>query len=91
MISVLDWEKLPEVCGLYLVMNAEEKVIYVGQSINIQKRWKNGHHKLSSIMKHSPKATIRWVELPHARLNHAEYMAVRFYDPILNSCKPSIV
>lgn len=93
MISIQDLETLPPVCGLYLVLNEKNEVIYIGKSINIKKRWMRGHHKLNEILKNYgyENIKVRWVEIPEKRLNHAEYLAVNFYKPSLNRRKPSIV
>lgn len=92
MISIQEIDKLPNICGLYLVVNSDGKVIYIGQAIDIYQRWAGGHHRLSDIIKYyGVNASIRWVKIPQHRLNHAEYLAVKFYQPFLNRRMPPIV
>lgn len=92
MVPIQNIRDLPTICGLYLVLNRDHKVVYIGQSKNIQERWKTGHHKLSDIINnYGTNVKIIWVEIPQNRLNHAEYLAIKFYNPHLNKKMPPIV
>ncbi len=52
------------------MLNAQEKIIYVGQAKNIHKRWNNGHHKLSNIIAECGTDTyIDCVAIPEWLLN----------------------
>jgi hypothetical protein len=44
-VSIDNAPELPSVAGHYFVLNDLYKVLYVGQSINIRKRWFEGHHQ----------------------------------------------
>ncbi|MGK7946932.1 MAG: GIY-YIG nuclease family protein [Microcystaceae cyanobacterium] len=93
MLPITQLNQLPTVCGIYKIVNAQGIVIYVGQSKNIYKRWKNGHHILGEIIaKYGIEGIyIEWVEVPEWLLNRAENTAVTFYKPELNSQTPPIV
>jgi excinuclease UvrABC nuclease subunit len=83
---------LPQVSGIYKVLDANKKVIYIGQAKNIYKRWQNGHHKIAEILAIcGTNAYIEWVEIPQWLLNRAENAAISFYQPPLNSKNSPIV
>ncbi|MGC9524776.1 MAG: GIY-YIG nuclease family protein [Limnospira sp.] len=83
---------LPHASGIYLVLTSDGKVIYIGQSQNIYRRWNSGHHKLAQILSlYGTDIYIQWVELPEWLLNRAENAAFEFYKPILNSIKPPVL
>ncbi len=91
-VSIKEIEKLPKVSGIYKVMDSQSKVIYIGQSKNIYKRWKNGHHKLAKIVsEYGTNIYIEWVEIPEWLLNRVENTAISFYQPKLNSKLPPII
>lgn len=85
---MIDLNQLPVVSAIYRVWHNEE-IIYVGQTTNLRKRWKN-HHKLSEIIKnYGFDWTIDWVEIDPANLDRAEAFAYRYFKPKLNSKNPS--
>jgi excinuclease UvrABC nuclease subunit len=90
-ISIGKLDFLPEVSGVYRVLDANNNVIYVGQARNIRERWKN-HHKLKEIVALcGVDAYIDWVEIPEWLLNRVENTAVCFYQPKLNRKNPPVV
>jgi excinuclease UvrABC nuclease subunit len=92
MLPITQLKDLPSCCGIYRVLDAKGKVIYVGQARNIHQRWNNGHHKIGEILAYcGTDAFIDYVELPVWLLNRAENVAVRHYSPVLNKNTPSIV
>jgi excinuclease UvrABC nuclease subunit len=91
-VLIQDLDQLPSVSGIYLVHSQYGEIVYIGQSTNIKNRWKSGHHKLSKIISfYGSDVKITWAEVPPHRLNHAEYIAIKFYNPSLNRKLPSIV
>ncbi|MEY3298874.1 MAG: hypothetical protein RLZZ597_2134 [Cyanobacteriota bacterium] len=83
---------MPQTSGIYLVLNQEDTVVYVGQSQNIYQRWNGGHHKLAQLLaRYGTNLYIRWVELPLWLLNRAENAAVDFYQPEFNQKQPPVV
>ena len=92
MLPIDQLKYLPKTSGIYKVLDAKGKVIYVGQAKNIHSRWNNGHHKLSQILAECGLAArIDWVAIPEWLLNRAENAAVSFYKPKLNSKTPPVV
>ena len=92
MISILQLDKLPEISGIYKVTDSSRTVIYIGQSKNIYRRWKNGHEKYADIIQLcGTDAFITWVELPEWLLNRAENVAISFYKPVLNRQNAPVV
>ncbi len=83
---------MPRTSGIYLVIDQDGTVVYVGQSQNIYERWNGGHHKLAKLLaKYGTNLHIRWVELPEWLLNRAENAAVDFYQPEFNQKQPPVV
>jgi excinuclease UvrABC nuclease subunit len=83
---------LPQVSGIYKVLDAHRKVLYIGQAKNIYERWQSGHHKIAEILALcGTNAYIEWVEIPEWLLNRAENAAICFDRPPLNSKIPPVV
>lgn len=87
-ISIRSRDNLPEVSGIYKVIDfsANKEVIYVGQSKNIRKRWKN-HEQLAKFWADNrdfDSLFIEWIEVVEENLNSAESLAIRFYCPKYN-------
>lgn len=92
MVSLAELDQLPETSGIYLVTTAEGVVVYVGQSRNLYKRWKGGHHKLADLVAtYGSGLLIRWVELPEWLLNRSEHSTYSSYKPAMNRCTPPVV
>jgi excinuclease UvrABC nuclease subunit len=90
-ISEID--HLPKFSGIYKVFYGKEnKIIYIGQSKNIYRRWNNGHHRLAQfIALYGTDVYIECVEIPEWLLNRVENTAISFYQPELNSKNPPVV
>lgn len=85
MLPITQLSELPDISGIYKVMDASGHVIYIGQANNIRTRWQQGHHKLGDIIAECGVAAyISWVEIPGWLLNRAEHAAICFYNPKLN-------
>lgn len=91
MIDLYSLSKLPEISAIYRVWY-QDRVIYVGQAINLKKRWQK-HHILPKILhrygKEGMDCTIDWVEVKPSNLNRAEALAFRYFKPELNQKDPS--
>lgn len=91
-VAITNLQALPQISGIYKVLDARNKVLYIGQARNIYQRWNQGHHKISAVLsKCGTNAYIEWVEVPEWLLNRAENSAISFYQPPLNSKTPPIV
>jgi hypothetical protein len=85
---MIDLSQLPTVSAIYRVWH-QDRVIYVGQAINLKKRWQS-HHILHKILhKYGTDWTIDWVEIAASNLNRAEAFAYRCFKPELNQKDPS--
>lgn len=92
MIPIQSIQDLPHICGIYIVLDGQKQVIYIGQSEDIHKRWNSGHHKLAQIIAScGTDAYIDWVPVPKWLLNRAENAAYTTYKPKLNSKTPPII
>lgn len=85
---MIELSRLPPISAIYRVWY-QDRIIYVGQAINLKKRWQN-HHILPKILhKYGVDWTIDWVEIAPSNLNRAEAFAYRSFKPELNHKDPS--
>jgi excinuclease UvrABC nuclease subunit len=92
-ISIKELEKLPQESGIYKVIYVDltipsptDIVIYVGQALNLNNRWKR-HEKYPVFItdNYNPNELfIEWIEVPEWLLNCAENTAIKFYSPKYN-------
>ena len=81
-------DELPAVSAIYRVWHGD-RVVYVGQTINLKQRWKT-HHILPKLMQHyGLDWRIDWVEVKPLHLIRAEAFAYRHFRPVLNQKNPS--
>ncbi|BAU11322.1 hypothetical protein LEP3755_18150 [Leptolyngbya sp. NIES-3755] len=85
---MIDLSQLPSVSAIYRVWH-RDRVIYVGQTINLKKRWQTHHILPKLLSKYGTDWTIDWVEIAPSNLNRAEAFAYRFFKPELNQKNPS--
>lgn len=80
----LEWHKaLPAVSGVYLVLNSDKQVLYVGQSGNLQKRWKK-HHLKKQLLEIGG-IRLAWIELPDiSSLDEREFSLIQQLTPPFN-------
>jgi len=53
-------DQLPAQAGIYVVVDAEDQVWYVGKSINLQARWSGkGHHRFRQLNRSNNKRSYR--------------------------------
>ena len=91
-VPIKHLDDLPKVSGIYRIVTASGKTVYVGQSVNIHQRWNGGHEKLAkAIAQFGGDIKIAWTPVPQWLLNRAEHTAVAYYKPELNRKTPSVV
>ncbi|ABW32580.1 GIY-YIG nuclease family protein [Acaryochloris marina] len=92
--SLINLDPLPEICGIYFVVTAEDEIIYVGQTTNLKNRWKDGHKVLKRMLAEGidpTKARLEWQKFPKRLLNRVENCAVRVHQPRLNEKSPPVL
>ncbi len=76
--------RLPERPLVYLVLNVENKVLYVGQTQNGKARWSGGHHKLKAL-REMQGIRIAWIEVSELfLLKLIEDALIQCLEPLLN-------
>lgn len=76
--------KVPEISGCYIFRDGD-LVLYVGESININKRLRPGwHQKLYQIEVFFPLATVEFVPCPVSELHQRERELIAKLKPVLH-------
>lgn len=74
--------QLPAVSGIYAIFDGQS-CLYVGQSINLKKRWQNHGRKLQ-FKSVQQTAKLKWIEAPTELLLGLESLLIQFYCPRWN-------
>jgi hypothetical protein len=85
---MIDLSQLPPISAVYRVLHCDH-IIYVGQAVNLKKRWQNHHILPQLLQRYGTDWTIDWVEISPSNLNRAEAFAYRHFKPELNQKNPS--
>lgn len=84
-VDLLHREKLPDCSAIYFAIDSQDRVLYVGLSVNLAERWKAHHrlHQLKEIYKNSfvRIALLVWTK---SDLSIAEKYFIERYQPLLN-------
>lgn len=82
-VALSDRKKLPEISGIYLAVDSQETVQYIGKSVNLNQRWKT-HHRHSQF-KDIGKIKIVWIEVSEkSLLLEIETALIEYFNPVLN-------
>jgi hypothetical protein len=95
MVSIDDAPDLPSVPGQYFILDNRYNVLYVGQSLDMRKRWFEGHHQffrakrqggqlIGYVQSFSPDALVFNREQAKTLLLQEEAALIRLYAPLLN-------
>lgn len=77
--------ELPTASGIYAVLD-RKRVMYIGRSGNLRRRWSSGHHRYHQAAKlKSPR--LAWVLLSKRDINKAEAAFIEQYQPVWNWTK----
>ena len=81
-------KELPPCVAIYFAIDEEQRVLYVGKTKNLNKRWKNHDRipKLQEMDKESPVA-IAWKSWNPEGLDEAEKYFISTFQPLLNGTK----
>lgn len=87
-VDLLQLEKLPTCSGIYFATDSQDRILYVGLSVNLAERWKDHHrlHQLQEIHKNSP-VRISWLVWTESDLSTVEKYFIDRYQPLLNKTK----
>ncbi|HEY9661411.1 MAG TPA: GIY-YIG nuclease family protein, partial [Allocoleopsis sp.] len=80
-------ERLPAQSGIYVVVDAEEQIWYVGRSVNLNARWNGkGHHRYQQLSRTNGKRQyqIHWKCFPPTQLDEKEQFYIDLFKPHLN-------
>jgi len=70
---------LPEISGIYFVVDGEKNIIYIGRATNIKKRWMN-HHQMNNCSD----CKIHWMEVKGKTQLKLEHQYITKFRPKLN-------
>ena len=73
---------LPESCGIYFAISAENQILYVGKASNLRRRW-CGHH-LSSYFISLGNIRIAWASVSQECIDALEIDLIRRFTPRFN-------
>ena len=84
-LHLSELKELPDCTAIYFAIDSKNRVLYVGQAINLLARWKNHHRKyqLEEIDKDFP-VRIAWQVWNKESLNEAEKYLIKSFQPLLN-------
>jgi Arc/MetJ-type ribon-helix-helix transcriptional regulator len=85
-ISFQERQNLPSIPAIYFVVSSEEDLLYIGQTMNLQKRWE-AHHRTKQLESFSH-VRICWLSLPNTtseELLKLEYACILHFEPLINA------
>ena len=90
-VDLTQLELLPACSAIYFAIDYENRVLYVGLSVNLAERWKTHHrlHQLKEIHEENP-VRVAWLVWTEADLSTAEKYFINRYQPLLNGTKVKI-
>ncbi|MDJ0578829.1 GIY-YIG nuclease family protein [Crocosphaera sp.] len=88
-VSLENRENLPQVSGIYYVIDQNHIIWYIGQAKDFQARWKSkSHHRLFQLKSQKKtKFEIYYQVLESSKLNEIEQQEISKYHPRLNQSK----
>ena len=90
-VDLTQLELLPTCSAVYFAIDSQNRVLYVGLSLNLAERWKTHHrlHQLKEIHENSL-VRIAWLVWTEEDLSTAEKYFINRYQPLLNGTKVKI-
>jgi hypothetical protein len=82
--------KLPILSGIYVVVDCNDNVWYVGQAVNLNARWVGrGHHRYAQLSRSNGKRQyqIHWTSCSLEELNQMERNYIDLFQPSINGTK----
>lgn len=81
---------LPSISGIYVVVDYNDNVWYVGQAVNLNSRWiGRGHHRYAQLSRSNGKRifSIFWKPFAPHELDRMEQYYINLFQPSLNKTK----
>ena len=88
--SFKERRNLPSISGIYVVVDCNDNVWYVGQAGNLNSRWMGrGHHRNAQLSRSNGKRNfnIFWLPCAPGELNQMEQYYINLLHPSLNKTK----
>lgn len=82
--------KLPSISGIYVVVDCNDNVWYVGQAVNLNSRWTGrGHHRYAQLSRSNGKRnySIFWKSSVPRELDKMEQHYIKLLQPSINQTK----
>lgn len=89
-LSFKERHKLPAISGIYVVVDCDDNVWYVGQAVNLNIRWRGeGHHRYAQLIRSHGKRQfqIYWIGCLPEELNQQEQHYINLFQPSINRTK----
>ncbi|WP_448574339.1 GIY-YIG nuclease family protein [Trichothermofontia sp.] len=86
-LSLNQREKLPEQPGIYVVVDTDDQVWYVGKAVNLNARWHSkSHHRYRQLSRTNNKRGYRlhWQIFTTTELSDKEQQYIDLFKPHLN-------
>lgn len=77
---------LPEISAVYFAYSFTRKILYIGASQCVRKRWNTHHH--NSLL-NVPRIRIAWLPVPVSELKVVERRLISRFDPPMNTAVKS--
>ena len=91
-VNLTQLKNLPTCSAIYFAIDSQDRVLYVGKSLNLAERWK-GHHHLHHLQKIDEENSVRiaWIVWTEKDLSIAEKYFIKYYQPLLNGTRVKTV
>lgn len=76
--------RLPSSSGLYAVLDGS-RIMYVGKSKNLNRRWSSGHHRYPQAKKIG--ARLAWISIKEENITEVENALIKSLHPPCNNTK----
>jgi excinuclease UvrABC nuclease subunit len=76
-------ETLPPVCAVYFAMTETGRILYIGGTSNLHRRWQEKHHRLRQLHEHQC-TMISYYVCPRETLDAIECAMIHRFMPLLN-------
>ena len=76
---------LPKRSGVYAVLNARGQILYIGQAVNLRRRWLGRSHGRYPQARRVFRCRIRWQLVSRFELNEVERSLIRRFSPDWNN------